>query len=547
MMRRLSWVAYVVPTLALIATEAAFYASEGSRWRKYAGLFWVICSVAVILSAWFSSLGPFFRREFWALPNRWWYLTAFFLPPALLLLDGGGTYFTSVDGEGLQQLAAGIHFLRHDTSLGVFSMAYARYMDRQYLLNCLPAFFFGPSLWALRVGTSMFYIGSYLFFLSALATFLRKKGNTDALFFSSFCGVLIAFGHYALLNTRKFEQTMMPIGATLFFLAALLCFITRPGPLKFLWLTWALGFFTGCYTPALASWGLAILILSYFIIRKRQWVFALSILYGIVCAYIAYRVIVTTDAGSFEVQFMVGDGHLTPTDWILRYLKGIRSVVGTDYALFPAPLVLSILGGLYLGWRYRDHRYAVVCAWALAVAAVSLTVIGSNLNFPNHDIARALITVPPLALGAVLLAIRFISDSPEGRSAAAPIKFFLGASMVYMVFAGVCTVFLVRSFFGVAMMDDPDEAYGLIDKVLRDPTAARPTKFYMIPPMDIDLEWGLVYFAPNAKVVRGAPPKGEKIPGVYVFRYLKKKAEDRFDDEVAPDRHPRPFLALTKE
>jgi hypothetical protein len=123
----------------------------------------------------------------------------------------------------------------------------------------------------------------------------------------------------------------------------------------------------------------------------------------------------------------------------------------------------------------------------------------------------------------------------------------MGASMVYMVFAGVCTVFLVRSFFGVAMMDDPDEAYGLIDKVLRDPTAARPTKFYMIPPMDIDLEWGLVYFAPNAKVVRGAPPKGEKIPGVYVFRYLKKKAEDRFDDEVAPDRHPRPFLALTKE
>lgn len=547
MTRRLSWVAYAAPTLALIATEAAFYASEGSPWRKYAGLFWVVCSVAVVLSAWGSSFGPFFRKDFWQLPNRCWYLTAFFLPPALLLLDGGGNYFTSVDGEGLQQLSAGIYFLHHDTSLGVFRMAYGRYMDRQYLLNCLPSFFFGPSLWAVRIGTSMFYLGSYLFFLSAFATFLRKKGNPNPLFFSSYCGVLIAFGHYALLNTRKFEQTMMPIGVTLFFLAALICYITKPGPLKFLWLTWAVGFFTGCYTPALASWGLALAILSYLIIRKRQWIFALSIIYGIVCFYIAYRVIATSDAGAIAIQFKAGDGHLTPTDWILRYLKGMRAVIGTDYALFPVPLVLSIFGALYLGWRSRDHRYAAICAWAVAVAAISLTVLGSNLNFPNHDIARALITIPPLALGAVLLAIQFMSDSPKGRSAAAAIKFFMSVSMVYMVFAGVCTVFLVRSFFGGAMIDDPDEANGLIDKLLRDPTAARPTKFYLIPPMDIDLEWGLAYFAPDAKVVRGVPPAGEKIPGVYVFRYLKKKADDRFDDEVAPDRHPRPFLALTKE
>ncbi len=445
MMRRLSWVAYTVPTLALIGTEFAFYASPGSPWRRFAALFWVVCSVAVVLSAWASSFGPFFKRDFWTLPNRSWYLTAFFLPPALLLLDGGGIYFTSVDGEGLQQLAAGIHFLRHDASLGVFSMAYARYMDRQYLLNCLPAFFFGPSLWALRIGTSMFYLGSYLFFLSAFASFLRKRGDPNPLFFSSYCGVLIAFGHYALLNTRKFEQTMMPVGVTLFFLGALICYVTKPGPLKFLWLTWALGFFTGCYTPALASWGLALVVLIYLIARKRQWIFGLSIIYGIVCFYIAYRVIMTTDAGSIEVQFAAGDGHLTPTDWIFRYLKGMRSVIGTDYTLFPVPLVLSIFGALYLGWRSRDHRYAAIFAWAIAVAAVSLTVIGSNLNFPNHDIARALVAIPPLALGAVLMAIQFMSETPEGRSAAAAIKFFMSASMVYMIFAGICTVFLVRS------------------------------------------------------------------------------------------------------
>jgi hypothetical protein len=119
MMRKLSWFAYLVPTLALIATEAAFYAPNESHWRKCAGLFWIVCTGAVLLSAWVSSFGPFFSKGFWALPNRGWYLTAFFLPPVLVLLDGGGNRFTSVDGEGLQQLAAGIFFLRHDTSLNI--------------------------------------------------------------------------------------------------------------------------------------------------------------------------------------------------------------------------------------------------------------------------------------------------------------------------------------------------------------------------------------------------------------------------------------------
>ena len=127
-----------------------------------------------MLSAFAAAFTPFLERRFWSLPHKGWYLAAFLLPPALILMNVGGTYFTPVDGEGLAQLAGGMKLLRYDPSFGVFRVSYYSYMARQYLLNSLPSHFFGPSLLAARLGNSVLYLGSYLFFLSALASFLRK-------------------------------------------------------------------------------------------------------------------------------------------------------------------------------------------------------------------------------------------------------------------------------------------------------------------------------------------------------------------------------------
>jgi hypothetical protein len=545
-MRKLVWAAYALPILALFATEAAFYLGDWSRWRWYAGLSWILLSVAVVLSAWVTAIFPFFGRYFWTLPHRAWYLTAFFGPPVLILVNGGGIYFTSIDAEGLQQLAAGLFVLHHDPNLGVLTMTYGRYMGRQYVLNCLPSFFLGPSLWAARIGNSMFYIGSYLFFLSALLAYLKKEKNNDPLLFSSYCGIMIAFGQYTLLNARKFEQTTMPVGATLFFLAALLYFVAQPGPLRFLWVTWAFGFFTGCYTPAMGGWVLALAILLYFILFKRQRILIPTVIYGIVCSYIVYRVMQRTNAAALPAEFMVGTvEHFSTRDWIFRYLLGIRAVIGTDFTLIPAPLALAIFGAICLCWRFREYRYAVVCAWAVAIAYLSVALNGSDFAFPNRDIQRAMIIIPPLTLGAVFLLIRHMSASPESKAASGTIKSFMYLSMGYMVFTGIFTVFLVRNFFGQPMPNDEDEALVFINKLVNS-SEVQPTKFYLIPPMGIDLGPGLQYFAPDAKWDRANPPAGEKIPGVYVLSYIKETA-DRFDDEVAPSRHPRPFLKMEKE
>jgi len=546
-MRIFKWIACLTVVLALFAVEAAYFLDDYSPWRRYAALCWIISSVAIVLSTWRQAFTAFFDPQFWRLPHRAWYLVAFLLPPVLILVNAGGTYFTHIDAEGLQQLAAGMDLAHNDFSLGVYRMGYFTYLARQYVLNCLPTYIYGPSLWAARVGNSMFYIGSYLFFLSALVTYFRRKRASDPLFFASYCGIMIAFGQYTLLNARKFEQTMMPIGITLFFLAALVLFLAEPKPLTFLWVTWAFGFFAQCYTPALGSFGLALAILLYLIIRLRRRILIPTVAYGIATLLVAYLVVKKAEKGALGIKFSVGIERFTASDRVMRYLHGVRSVIGSDFALIPAPLALAILAALYLAWRYREYRYAAICLWSAAMAYASLTFVGSNLNFPSHDIHRAMIIIPPLTLGAVLLLLRYVSESPGAHSTLGTIRFFLSLSMVYMVFTGVCVVFLVRSFFALGMEEDYDEVFAKVNQVIHTPGAPRLMRIYLVPPLEIDMESGLRYFAPGAVVIRAVPPVGEKFPGTYVFSYFKRNAADRFDDEVVPSRHPRPFIKMAEE
>lgn len=429
----------------------------------------------------------------------------------------------------------------------MFRLAHNSYPARQYVLNALPTLAFGPSLWAARIGNSAFYIGSYLFFLSALASYLRARGNPDPLFFAAFCGTLIALGQYTLLNARQFEQTTMPIGAVLFFLGALLFFLIEPGPLGLLWVTWAFGFFPECYTPALGGFALACAVLAYLILVRRRRILLVTAIYGALCLCTALLVAGTEDPGSLPAKFRMGLKHATAGDWAFRYSHGLRSVSGGDYSLLPAPLTLAVLAAACLSFLYREYRYAAVCAWAAAVCFLSMALFGSNLNIPYFDIQRAMVVIPPLALGAVLLFIRFMDGPGGSQPAVRTIKFLMTVSMAYMVFTGVCTVFLVRSFFGSAFKSEFDEVFANINAVATSPVAARPTRIYLVPPLDAIIEPGLAYFAPDAVVFRRKPPANEKIAGTYVFSYISKDAYDRTYDPFTPSYHLQPIIRMAQE
>jgi hypothetical protein len=107
-------------------------------------------------------------------------------------------------------------------------------------------------------------------------------------------------------------------------------------------------------------------------------------------------------------------------------------------------------------------------------------------------------------------------------------------------------VFLVRTSYGTDTVNDYDEVLSRVSELTNSPPAVRPTRIYLVPPLNIDLRPALKYFAPEAETIYAKPPVGEKIAGAYVFSYVNDAA-DRVEDAIYPNRHPRPFIKMDKE
>jgi hypothetical protein len=543
------WFFFVIAILMMTGVEFCYFLSDGSTLKRFAGLTWIVVSVGFLLSVTLNSFKPFFRDSFWRDKDRFWYLTAFILPICLIYFDVSGITWTPINDEGTQQVSQGLTLLQQDPDFGIYRLTYfVGYIARQYVLAALPTYFFGPSLLALRLGTSIIYLCGYLTFLSALAHYLEKRKASHPLLLASFAGIMVSLGEYPLIQARVFEQTTMPIGAMLLFLAGIFNFLSRPTAFGTFWVAWSFGFFVEGYTPALGGWCLAFFVMLYLALhpKHKQRVLWLPLVYGVCCLAIAY--LLMSSGHALKPRFETGLPGFTVGDWVWRYFMGYHAWLGAGFSVIPCPLALAALAACYFSLKYRDYRFPLLCMWCVAMAFASLTCVGSNFNLPQFDIHRSMFILPPLAAGVVLFyqAYRPTEDSLPGLHRA--ILTSACFAMLYMVCTGAAIPFAVRTYIYEREMTDYDEALYKIDCLNFNSRPQKITKIYILPPLKIDdLETGLVYFAPSAMVVRGNPPVGEKEPGAYLLSYLSKNEEDRAYDVIVPSRHPRPYLQLKQE
>lgn len=545
----LGWVALGAVLLVLTGVEACYFLHDDSTLKRDAALTWIIISAGFLLFVPIYAFGFFLQSAFWRDKDRFWYLAAFFLPLGLIYFDVAGVRWTSINCEGTQQMAQGVAMLHQDSDFGVYRIAYfVGYVARQYLLACLPSYIFGPSLVALRVGTSFLYVASYLAFLAAVAHYFRVRKAPNPLLLASFAGMMISLGEYPLVQARSFEQTMMPIGTMLLFLAGLFYFLTGPTPFRTFWLAWSFAFFAEGYTPALGGWWLALVILLYLILhpKYRYRILWVPVVYGICCLFSS--TLILSQAATLFSRFQIGPPQFTYSDWIWRYFVGYHSLLSAGFSVIPCPLGLAALTVLYISFKFRDYRFPLLSLWCLAIAFVSLTFVGSYFNLPQFDIHRSMIILPPLAAGVVVFyhihGSRLDASWPIHRSVVA----FVCVSMIYMVCTGGAVPLTVRIYIYDDDIRNYDEALYRIQCVNFGSKKEKIKKLYLVPPLKIDdLETGLVYFAPTVELIRGNPPPGEKEPGAYVLSFLKGREADLPFDRIIPSQHARPYLQLKEE
>jgi len=374
---------------------------------------------------------------------------------------------------------------------------------------------------------------------------------------ASLAGTLVALGSYPLLYSRLFEQTSVPLAATLLFLAGLLNFLRRPGTLSALWFIWALGFMPYTYTPSLASWALGMALLVYLvgrggtIARGPLWA---GLSYGALTATISAllqlraglfpdRLSIGGASGSIAAGF-TGSGGL---GWASRLLEGFHATLGIDETLIPAPLALGVIFILMHSLRRKDYRVLALCLWAGATLVLSLVLKGYWQRVPEIDIQRAMVVLPPLGLAVVLYASAHARDLPDGSVS----RGLVVSAIVFMLLGSVYLPLIrrvPRAYYPFAVTDREEAAMLVVD------TAGQGAKtVYLLPPLYFPLEEPLRYFSPGTLVFRGVPPRGEHRPGVYLISYTGQepyRAEDpyaRFADHPVRYRNPGPTLGIKPE
>jgi len=546
---RLGWVVYFILAAALITVEAGFFLPEESPWKRYAALFWIVISVGFLVTTWGYGLSPFFDRTFWSSRHSTWYVAAFFVPASLIMVDLDGVTFNRINGEATMQLSDALGLFHQLNSLGIYTLAFldGTYPDRQYALASLPTYFFGPSLITCRIGYALLYLGAYWSFLATLRRYLQSREAPEPLLLVSYAGMMVALAIYPLIAARQFEQITMPLASTFYFLAGALLFTTRRTPYSAFWIMWAFGFFPYCYTAAIASWGLALLILLYLAFRPGYRVAVIALIYGILA--LSLSLWMQYQHGLSGKLALGQDPRYTALDWTWRYLTGSRAVAGSDESIIPQPLVLGILLALYLSWRSRDYRFFVVCVWALATIAAALGFRGYCWRAPEADVSRAMGIMPPLSLGVVLCLAFHAKDWFMAELPRRIILVFLVISMVFMIGNSLTIPFLRREirYDPVEFPTDYDEATYMISTMVNTPGLDPIQRVYIVPPLDFNAESSLNYFAPGSIIIRGNPPPGEKLPGTYIFSYRTDNPDDRNWIQDMPDLHPRPYLKVQRE
>jgi hypothetical protein len=557
---RTAWILSALFFLVLIGIEASCLLPDTGALRAGAAWSWITCSGLVLSSALIYSLLPFFLRGFWASPDFGWYLAAFFAPVVLVLFGLDGYAHTQINDEGVQQVVCGLDLISSRRDLGLFSFGFLGYPARQYLLAAMPSLLLGRSLITLRIGFGGLYLLGYVTFLSATWRYLEARKSVRPMLLASLSGVLVALGSYPLLYARLFEQTIVPLSATLLFLAGLLLFLSRPGPLSSMGFIWALGFMPYSYTPSLSAWGFGMAVLAFLAfsgLPGQRALFAAALAYGALTFAVSSIAQVHANLlpsrlsiGVYSSGSAAGFSDGSAGAWASRFLNGLHATIGIEESLVPAPLALGILFILIHSLRRRDYRVLWLCLWAAATVVLALALKGYWQRVPEIDVHRAMIILPPLSLALAM----YVAANRDGSLAEKHERVLRGLLISGILFMLLNSAYLPlirrvpRAYFPFGVTDK-EEASMLIVK-----GAARDAKVvYLVPPLYFPLEDTLAYLSPGTQVVRGYPPSGEHQKGNYVISYIGKDPyvnEDpyaRSADHPVRYSHSGPYLGISPE
>ncbi len=401
---------YFVATSLL---ELLAYAKGGS-FSVIASRIWIVTAMALFLLfciAVAKLLYADLRNK------RYLSLAGFLCMICFLLYFVGNVGYADINADATQQVSAGLaSFAVPDWNYT--GTAFLGYANRQYLLNAIPAFLFGRSIWTLHMGfAGLFLIGFAMLYME-LREQLKKYELNESLALVP-CVTILAFrfiGEYYM----NFEQAITPVSLTMMGIALFLRLYRRMDVVTVLALTWVGCFFSDSYTPGLASKGLLLCFLALYGIdiyrsyRKERGLQEGTNGRRLVCMKMLILVGTMATMCSFFIATLIGvrkdrlTGIKEGTDFV-SILEALLEFFCDRHVVFFGVFLIIVLAYMLLSLIGRLKFYDfVITVWTLGVVAFSELIKG-YLNYEKHWLAqRNMIVIPVLVTAMFFMAVRIV-------------------------------------------------------------------------------------------------------------------------------------------
>lgn len=397
--KRKTMINLAIATILLVILEFLAYQVKGvfswlgARVWLLMGLWYFICLIYIF----FRAVGKDIKERR--------YLTLLVLAFILVLVcyGVGNPKILSMNYESVLQVPQGVNDFEQKPDFNYTGIGFDTpdgtlgYPARHYLLLAVPTMIIGHSFLALHLGYCLLFLTGLLICYAGFRTLVVKRWKANPLIAA--LAVLSIFTFPFLQEFLKiFEQPMLPMGLAMHAIGWFFLLLDRFNWHRLLNLMWVGGLLATSYTPALAVWGIflvmvGLLWLAYaFNITKYLPTSKLtktSALIGLSCVLVYSFVL-------GYCTFWVRANHtiqIRPMSEVFVLLQQGYQVFFLEFIGVLLPVValyflMSIAGRF--GWGHF-----VMTGWLLAVVGLAVAMNGYDNPEPRFALNRALLMIPP--------------------------------------------------------------------------------------------------------------------------------------------------------
>lgn len=330
---------------------------------------------------------------------------------------------SNISYETTQEAACSLKLLRESENKGFQQSCFLGYPARQYLMLVLPSIFFKPSLVSLNIGGSLYFLAAQFFWGVGLYHYFKRRSNYPSFFSALGILLLLHFFYFNHFLFHCFEQSQFPLSLSMAFWGIYLWKISDSQKWHLPLLGLLLLFIVQSYTPSLAFFFLAVLLLlNLYKYKESKKLILIVIIGGLASLFFSFTFrsdIKLVSKDHSNLSFLFNEG------WLLVKHLFWKAQGFSDYSSIIGKIVLAM--AFFSPFFDRSKKSILLVLWVILTMFVA--TISQGYSFYGLDMrAHRSTVILPTAIILALISFQFVLKKIKINSLILSIIFIIIAS-----------------------------------------------------------------------------------------------------------------------